>query len=51
MSTTMNAIISSIPCLAPHARKLARLGAWGLAFFAAKGLAWLIVPLIALYFA
>ncbi|HYA36761.1 MAG TPA: hypothetical protein VEI74_00585 [Candidatus Methylomirabilis sp.] len=47
----MNAIVSRIPALEPHARKLARLGAWGFAFFAAKGLAWLIVPLIAMYFA
>lgn len=50
MSTTLNAIVSSIPALEPQAHKLARLGAWGLVFFAAKGLAWLIVPLIAMYF-
>ncbi|MCA9255894.1 MAG: hypothetical protein KDA33_09665, partial [Phycisphaerales bacterium] len=25
-------------------RRLARLGAWGLAFFVVKGLAWLVIP-------
>lgn len=47
----MSIIVSLIPGLAPHARQLARLGAWGFAFFAAKGLAWLIVPLFVMYFA
>ncbi len=32
-------------------RRWARLGAWGLAFFALKGLAWLTVPLLAMYLA
>ena len=33
-----------------HSR-LARLGAWGFAFFALKGVAWLLVPLIAVVLA
>jgi len=47
----MNTIVSLIPGFAPRARKLARLGAWGFALFAVKGLLWLIVPLVAMYFA
>lgn len=31
--------------------RAARLGAWGLAFFALKGLAWLIIPLFVAYLA
>lgn len=35
-----------------NARRLARkLGAWGFAFFALKGLAWLLLPVMAMYFA
>lgn len=48
---TVTGIDSSIPNVAPRVRKLTRLGAWGLAFFAVKGFLWLIVPLIAMYFA
>jgi len=51
MSMTLNVTVSLIPALEPHTHKLARLGAWGLVFFAAKGLAWLIIPLITMYFA
>jgi hypothetical protein len=33
-------------------RRFARkLGAWGFAFFALKGLAWLLLPVMAMYFA
>ena len=28
-----------------------KLGVWGFAFFALKGTAWLLIPLIAMYFA
>lgn len=28
-----------------------RLGAWGFAFFALKGIAWLLLPVMAMYFA
>ncbi len=28
-----------------------KLGAWGFAFFALKGLAWLLLPVMAMYFA
>jgi hypothetical protein len=35
-----------------NARRFARkLGAWGFAFFALKGLAWLLLPVMAMYFA
>lgn len=30
----------------PDKRRLMRVGSWSLAFFALKGLAWLLVPLI-----
>lgn len=37
----------SLPGLAlPDKRRLMRIGSWSLAFFALKGLTWLIVPLI-----
>jgi len=49
MNRTMTPI-ASIFASAGHAR-LARLGAWGFAFFALKGLAWLLIPLIALVLA
>lgn len=32
----------------PNRRRLVRIGSWSLAFFALKGLAWLLVPLIAM---
>ncbi|MHB1140237.1 MAG: hypothetical protein ACYC1T_00570 [Sulfuricaulis sp.] len=35
-----------------NAQRLARqLGAWGFAFFALKGIAWLLLPVMAMYFA
>jgi hypothetical protein len=35
-----------------NARRLARkMCAWGFAFFALKGLAWLLLPVMAMYFA
>jgi hypothetical protein len=50
MSKTMTASASLKP-LAFRPRRWARLGAWGLAFFALKGVAWLIVPLLVAYLA
>lgn len=32
-------------------RFMRRLGTWGFAFFALKGIAWLLLPLMAMYFA
>jgi hypothetical protein len=32
-------------------RFVRKLGAWGFAFFALKGIAWLLLPLIAMYLA
>jgi hypothetical protein len=32
-------------------RFVRKLGAWGFAFFALKGLAWLVLPVMAMYFA
>jgi hypothetical protein len=32
-------------------RFVRKLGAWGFAFFALKGLAWLLLPVMAMYFA
>lgn len=46
----MFACIASMTGSGRHAR-LARLGAWGFAFFALKGLAWLLIPLIAMVLA
>ena len=35
-----------------NARRFVRkLGAWGFTFFALKGIAWLLLPLMAMYFA
>lgn len=48
---TMNTSDSLPLDVAPGARWLARLGVWGFAFFAVKGLAWLIIPLIAMVLA
>jgi hypothetical protein len=48
MNRTMTACISAV-CRICRAHG-ARLGAWGLAFFALKGLGWLLLPLITLYF-
>ena len=31
-------------------RFVRKLGAWGFAFFALKGLAWLLLPVMAMYF-
>lgn len=49
----MAARVSVIPSLARHVHgaRLARFGTWGLAFFALKGLVWLLLPLIAMYLA
>jgi hypothetical protein len=32
-------------------RFMRKLGAWGFTFFALKGIAWLMLPLMAMYFA
>ena len=32
-------------------RFVCKLGAWGFAFFALKGIVWLMLPLMAMYFA
>jgi hypothetical protein len=50
MNRTMMTRIASRFGPACHAR-LARLGAWGFAFFALKGVVWLLVPLIAVVLA
>lgn len=47
----MTAFASFKPGLTFRSHRWARLGAWGLAFFALKGLAWLIVPLLVAYLA
>ncbi len=33
-----------------HHARMARLGTLGIAFFALKGMAWLLLPLVTLYF-
>ena len=33
----------------PLRRFLRKMGAWGFAFFAIKGIAWLLIPLFAMY--
>jgi hypothetical protein len=50
MNRTMVTRIASRFGLSSHSR-LARLSAWGFAFFALKGVAWLLIPLIALVLA
>lgn len=50
MSRTMVAHINSMFGPAYQTR-FARLSAWGFAFFALKGLVWLLIPLIAMVLA
>jgi hypothetical protein len=50
MNRTVAARIASRFGPSGHSR-LARLGVWGFAFFALKGVAWLLVPLIAVVLA
>jgi hypothetical protein len=50
MNRTMVTRIASRFGPSSHSR-LARLSVWGFAFFALKGVAWLLIPLIALVLA